>query len=191
MRFTKSELHRNQFLNTLFYLICPPYWINLIQPWISIILILDYIIKIKASTTIQLPTVNIDYILTKLSINSPISKLIFNFYKNRCIWSFFKFTNKRAFTFVRMLFNVKWVFVKSTYCMPSTNTVLALFYNFNVKHSLTKPVKWRWEEGTRSKWCLTRRENQMHFESKPCTNVKYLFVIVSLTSINSCENPFT
>ena len=106
MRFTKSELHRNQFLNTLFYLICPPYWINLIQPWISIILILDYIIKIKASTTIQLPTVNIDYILTKLSINSPISKLLFNFYKNRCIWSFFKFTNKRAFTFVRMLFNV-------------------------------------------------------------------------------------
>ena len=79
MRFSKSELHRNQFLNTLFYLICPPCWIKLIsrylQPWISIILILDYIIKIKASTTFQLPTVNIDYILTKLSINSPISKL--------------------------------------------------------------------------------------------------------------------
>merc|ERR1740129_654540 len=75
MRFSKSELNRNQFLNTLFYLIYPPCWINLyLQPWISIILILDYIIKIKASTTFQLPTVNIDYILTKLSINSLISE---------------------------------------------------------------------------------------------------------------------
>jgi len=30
-----------------------------------------------------------------------------------------------------------------------------------------------------------KRENQMHFESKPCTNVNYyLFVIVSLNIIN-------